>query len=128
MLPGWRTTKYVERDLKPFIDISMYLIVLCTQRFGRHFFFKGFSLGGSPVFVGATNIKCRSSSGFVVSGNDLGIDRCILGHEQKYTPGEYICAKNAADNVSEMGNIVDIWECGGDQDIPLALFWENLAF
>ena len=71
MLPGGSTAKYIEANLKPFIDFSMYLIVLFAEHFWGHAFFKSFSLSRCPIFVSAANIKRRPSSSFVISGEPL---------------------------------------------------------
>ncbi len=67
MLPGWSTPKDVKTNLKPLIDFSMYLVVFSAQLLWCDFLLEGFGLRGSTIFVGAANIKCRSSSSFIVS-------------------------------------------------------------
>lgn len=43
-----------------------------------------------------------------------------------FLPGEDISTENAANDVSKVRDIVDIWQSAGHKDVSLALLWQTV--
>ena len=66
MLFGGSSAEYVECNLEPFVNLSMYFVVFGAELFWCDAFFKSFCFGGCAIFVGSTDVECRSTASFVV--------------------------------------------------------------
>lgn len=42
-----------------------------------------------------------------------------------FLPAEHISAEDAADDVSQVGDVVDVRQGTGEQDVPLAFLWQT---
>lgn len=42
-----------------------------------------------------------------------------------FLPAEDICAEDAADDVAQMRDVVDVWQGTGHKNVSLALLWQT---
>lgn len=117
--------KLVKTNIEPSIDLLVYLVVLCAQLLGCDVLLDGFRLGGGAVLVGATDVECRVAASFAVSSQESDLRADLKLGQWRCRPGEDICREHTSYDITEMGHIVDVWQCAGDEYIPLALHGQN---
>lgn len=103
----WRgsSSEMVKAYVKPLIHLPMDFVVLVTYLLGAALLFQGFGLRRRAVLIGTGDIEGIVSPETAVPSKDIG-------------------AQDAADDVAEVGDIVNIWQGTGDEDVSLSWYWE----
>lgn len=96
-------SKMGEIDAKPLVDSLMNRVILVTELSRSASFLKSLRLSCCSILISSTNVECLMSSKVTVSREDVST--------------EY-----ATDYVSEMRNIVHVWQSSGDQDVSLPFY------
>mmetsp|Transcript_27090 Transcript_27090/g.36887 ORF Transcript_27090/g.36887 Transcript_27090/m.36887 type:complete len:205 (-) Transcript_27090:669-1283(-) len=103
-----RTTKHVEVAVKPVIDFFVNLVVVVADFLRSFAFFHSLGYSCSSVFISTANING------------------VVSHQTGET-SIYISRQNTSNNVTQMRNIVDVWESTCNQDVSLTFYWKNLT-
>lgn len=93
-------SKVVKTDIEPLVNISVNDAELAAQLLRGDLLLERLGFGGSTVLVGTTDEKSVVITSLSITGVGIG-------------------GKDGTDNVSEMGNIVDVRKSGGNENIPL---------
>ena len=96
----------IEITVKPFIDLLMDGVIVIADFFWGLSLFEGFGLSCSTVLVSTTDIQS-------VMANLSAI------------PSEDISTQHAANDVTKMRHVVNVWKCRCDQDIAFFSDWHN---
>lgn len=99
-------TKAIKVAVKPFVDFLVDCEVMITNFFAGLAFLHGFSLSGSSVLISTANIDCVVPSKACVS--------C-----------KYVRWQNAPNDVAQMGYVIDIRQCTGNQNVTLTSLRQN---
>ena len=92
------SSKVVKADIKPFVNSWVDLMIMVTNLFWCFFLLHCFYFGRRAVLIGPTNVE------HIVS-------------LKSFKPGIDIGRKHTSDNISQMRDIVHIWQCRCDQDV-----------
>ena len=98
LLVGSSPSEVIEADLEPVVDGLVLDMELVAKRLWSDTGFKSASLGGCAVLVSSADVESWPVAQFAVAAEDVG-------------------AECAADDVSEMGNVVHVRESGGNEDV-----------
>jgi hypothetical protein len=98
---GCGAAKVVEANVEPFVNVRVDLVVFVADFLGRDAFFDGFCFDCCAVLVGAADVEGVDVADFGVAGEDVG-------------------AEDRADDVAEMGYVVDVWKCRRNKDVLLS--------
>lgn len=96
--PGGCAAKLVKVDLEPVVDLLVDGVVLVADLLTREAFLEGLGLGGRAVLVGTAHEDRVVPPRTAVARVDIG--------------GEH-----AADDVAEVGNVVDVRQRGRDEHV-----------
>ncbi len=80
----------VKSNVKPFVNLLVYLEVVIAHFLGCLFLLHGFHFSCCAVFVSAADIQDIGALEFFEAGVD-------------------ICGQDAADNIAQMRDVIDIW-------------------
>lgn len=96
--PRRRAAKLVKVDLEPLVDLLVDGMVLVADLLAGGALLERLGLGRRAVLVGAAD-----EDGVVAAGTAV--------------PRVHVRREHAADDVSEVGHIVDVGQRGGDEDV-----------
>lgn len=128
MVDGGRTVKDVKVDAEPVVDAAVEGMVLGAEGGRVYAFLEGLCFGRGSIFV--LQEKDQSQLESVVHGAiGKGKRRFMVTHrttdkQSLETAGSAVAGKdiggqNTADQVPEMGDVVDIGQSTGDEDVAL---------
>lgn len=125
VLVGRSAPKVVEANLEPVVHFLMDLVVFGAKLLGSQFLLQRLGLRRGAILVRPANVKRLPSASLMISEKVSLAPREqeVCSEDQ---PCKDVCAQNRADNVTEMGNVVDIGQSTCDKHISLALFGQNL--
>lgn len=83
------SSEVVKRNIEPFVNCLVDLMVLITNLFGSGLFSQGLDLAGSAVLISPADVED------------------VVAHESG-VPGVDVCGKDSPDDVSQVGLIVDV--------------------
>lgn len=98
------TAKLVKIAVEPLVDFGVKSVVMITDLLTRLTFLSGLGLSGCTILVGTADVNSVVASKTAVSGIHIG-------------------RENAADNVAQMRNVIDIWQCTCNQNVSFAGLW-----
>lgn len=101
LLRRGRPPKLVKLYVKPLVNLIMDIMILVADLLGRALLLHGLGLGGRPVLVGAAYV-----------------DHVVP--TQPAVPREHVGAENAADDVPQVRDIVDVGQRAGDEYVAAA--------
>jgi hypothetical protein len=96
------STKVIEVDVKPIIDLTVYLEVFIAYLLGSASFLYGLHLRGGPILIGTADVQ-----GVIPPETTI--------------PGEYVSTQYATDDVTQVRHIIHVGKCTSDEDVPLSL-------
>ena len=121
------TTKEVEANVEPFVDIPMQDMVFVAQLLGCAFLLECLGLSCCAILISSADIESIVIPSLVISSPlPLAYDRSVHIWLEKKIPCENICTQHTAYYVPQMGHIIDIRQCRSDEDIPVSLFWQAI--
>jgi hypothetical protein len=95
LLLGGCSAEDVEVNSEPIVDSLVKGVILGAKVGGRKSFLEGLCLGSSTVLVGTTNVDGVPASCSAIARKDIG-------------------GENTADDVAQMGNVVDVGKGTGN--------------
>lgn len=106
LLGGTGTTEAIEIAIKPIINLFVDCVVVVTNLLTRFTFFHSFGLRSGTVLICTTDV-----------------DRVVAGKAR--IPGENVSREHTSNDVTEVGHIVDIWECRSDKDVTATFLGQD---
>lgn len=106
LLIGWRSAEDVKVDSEPVVDPLVKGVVLGAKVGGRETFLESLGLGSGTVLVGTADVDGVEASGSAVASKHVG-------------------REDTANDVTQMGDVVDVGKGTGDKNVALALLREN---
>lgn len=100
------TAELIEVTIEPLVDLSVDCIVIVTNLLAGFLLLQSFGLSSGTVFISAANVDA------VVAG-------------EASVPGVDIGGENAADDVAQVRNVVNVWKRRGNQNVALALLGDD---